>query len=362
LTSIQAAYQSTGLPSTPAFYNGLAVTKKSASTPAKPAKPVTCKSSMVYGASVSIANGRAPETAHFVDHLLHYRLEIDQDAAYVKKTVKDYLDLCLLSKNKQIKDINGRILDLLLSHISQAPGTHLQIAILEFLDDVDSARKLEKLIGLLEETLDTKRTDINTVLITLLIRCFTPSSGAKLNGKKLQVFLRLLSNQDSLHGEDDEGWQVSTRRNTLQQITADFFSSMAADAQEKVLTLIINIATNEQHHDVRLAKNVLMTIAIPANMIETYLMDIAKSLVAPEKELESNKRARTSRYDLFYSCMDRLVRLVNFHTNLLLYKLSFVEAHLKTRRTSMNWSPSLNLWNLNQRPTTFSSLSLCLKC
>ncbi|KAI8334013.1 hypothetical protein BC941DRAFT_473243 [Chlamydoabsidia padenii] len=291
--SIQAAYRSTGLPATPAFYNGSAASsKKSVSSPAK---SVTCKSSLVYGPSVSIVNGRAPETAHFVDHLLHYRLEIGQDAGYVKKTVKNYLDLCLQSKTKQIRDINGRILDLLLNHVCKAPGAQLQIAILEFLDDVDSERKLDKLIDLLEETLNTKRTDTNTVLITLLIRCFTPSSGGKLKGKTLDIFVRLLSNQDSLHGEDDEGWQVSTRRNTLRQITADFFSSMPAASQGTILTLIIGIATNEQQHDVRLAKNVLMVIPIPANMIEAYLMSSAKSLIAPEQEVESNKRARTAR-------------------------------------------------------------------
>ncbi|CAO3587277.1 unnamed protein product [Absidia cylindrospora] len=289
---IRVVYHSIGLPATPAFYNGSSPSKKNEHKSA--GKPVLLKSTLVYGPSVTIASGRAPEIAHFVDHIVHHQLQIKQDVSYAKKMTKDYLQACLDSKSKQIKDINSRVLDLLLNHVCNAPGTQIQIDILEFLDDIDSARKLEKLINLLEGTLDTKRTATNTTLISLLIRCFTPSSGEKLNGKKLQVFIRLMSNQDALQGEDDEGWQVTTRRIALRQITGEFFASADATAQEQILTLIINIATNEQQHDVRLAKNVLMAIPIPAAMLETYLMSTAKSLIAPEKELKSSKRARAA--------------------------------------------------------------------
>lgn len=297
---IHAAYKSIGLPNTSTFYSSAKHKNSTTTTSAK--KPVALKSSVVYGTSVTIHETRANDISHFVDHIVHRHLEITQDESYAKKLVKEYFSLCAESNQKQIKDSMNHILDLLLNHITSTPNIQLQVDLLSLLDDIDSIRMLEKLTGLLEQTLNTKRTDLNTRLIVLLIRCcFTPSSGRKMEGVKLDIFARLLSDQDSLHGEDEDGWQVSTRRHALQQISDGFFSQTSHKAQDKILTLLIDITTNGQQYDVRLAKNVLMNITIPADILETYLNTFAKSLLSPDddqderkSETKSKKRTRSN--------------------------------------------------------------------
>ncbi|CAO3607877.1 unnamed protein product [Cunninghamella blakesleeana] len=296
LKVIYAAYKSVGLPNTPTFYSSK---HKTSTATASAKKPVALKSSVVYGASVSIHETRANDISHFVDHIIHRHLEITQDESYAKKLVKEYFFLCAESKQKQVKDSMNHILDLLLNHITSTPNIQLQVDLLSLLDDIDSIRMLEKLNGLLEQTLNTKRTDLNTRLIILLIRCcFTSSSGRKLEGAKLDIFARLLSDQDTLHGEDEDGWQVSTRRHALQQITDEFFTHTSNKAQNKILTLLIDITTNGQQYDVRLAKNVLMNITIPADILEAYLNTFAKSLLSPdddesERKPDTNSKKRT---------------------------------------------------------------------
>ncbi|CAO3649204.1 unnamed protein product [Cunninghamella echinulata] len=299
LKVIHSAYKSVGLPTSPTFYSS-SKPKNTATTATK--KPVALKAPIVYGTAVSIPDTRANDIAHFVDHIVHRQLEITKDTSYAKKLVKEYFTSCIESKQKSIKDSMNHILDLFLNHITSTPNIQLQVDLLSFLDDVDSLRMLEKLTGLLEQTLNTKRTDLNTRLIILLIRCcFTPSSGRKLEGAKLDIFARLLSNQDALHGEDENGWQVSTRRHALQQITDHFFTQTSDKAQNKILTLLIDITTNGEQYDVRLAKNVLMNITIPASILENYLNTFAKSLFSSEESEETRnpdpkakKRARSN--------------------------------------------------------------------
>ncbi|KAI8096220.1 uncharacterized protein BX664DRAFT_290957 [Halteromyces radiatus] len=291
LKNVDLAYQSIGLPTSPAFYNGSSSKKKATS---QTKKAVALKSDTVYGPSISILVARADDIAHFVDHIIHFRREIAQDDSYINRIVLEYMQTSLDSKNKTARESVNRILDLLLHHVIKAPVIQIQIDIMAFLDGVNTGRKLEKVIHLLEKALDSERTQANTALITLLIRCFIPT-GKHLNGKDLEVFMRLLSNQDNLLGEDDEGWQISTRRSTLRQITEEFYAGAGTTAQQQILTLLIDIATNEQQHDVRLAKNVLMTISIPGSMLEKYLMSAAKSLLAPEPEANSSKRSRSEK-------------------------------------------------------------------
>ncbi|CEG73094.1 hypothetical protein RMATCC62417_08539 [Rhizopus microsporus] len=180
-----------------------------------------------------------------------------------------------------------------------APLIQLKIDMLKMLDTIDSPLKLQLLYPLLEKTLDQPRTAESTALVSYLIRTYLPCNAPELgarNDKTLPLFLRLLANKDKLDGEDEEGWQVSTRRYALEQITPEFFAAMSNEAREVIFSTLIDIATNGVQNDVRASKNVLANIEVPAKMFDGMLMAAARHLLGAPVAVgaqSTSKRART---------------------------------------------------------------------
>ncbi|KAI9005428.1 hypothetical protein CLU79DRAFT_841105 [Phycomyces nitens] len=296
LESIQNTYKSIGLPTGKKVYSA---DDKEVNTKAS-GKAIVESAKSLYNITATFPDLRTNDAAHFVDYLAYRKEEIKQDKNYTVLMLKDYVRICDESKEKQQKVRKNHIVDFLLNHILYAPCTDIQISMLSILDQVDTPRKLQHLFPLLETVLDSPRTPKSTSLVALLIHCYSPLNAADLgakNDKTLGLFLRLLSNRDALEGEDEDGWQVSTRRFALKQITSEFFAKTNEKAQKSILSLLLDIATNGQQSDVRAAKTVLGEIPIAAKMLEDILFAVAKSLSSTsESEVSAmtTKRARTA--------------------------------------------------------------------
>ncbi|KAL0083069.1 hypothetical protein J3Q64DRAFT_1850250 [Phycomyces blakesleeanus] len=298
LESIQSTYKSIGLPTGKKVYSS--DDSADANTKAT-GKAVVESAKSLYDITVSFPDLRTNDAAHFVDYLSYRKEEIKQDQKYTILMLKDYVRICDESKEKQQKVRKNHIIDFLLNHVMHAPLADIQINILSVLNEVETPRKLQQLYPLLETVLDSPRTTKSTTLVALLIHCYSPLNAADFgskNDKTLALFLRLLSNRDALEGEDEDGWQASTRRFALKQISSEFFAKANEKAQKSILSLLMDIATNGQQSDVRAAKTVLAEIPIAAKMLEEMLFVVAKSISSSTSETETStlttKRARTA--------------------------------------------------------------------
>ncbi|ORX53545.1 hypothetical protein DM01DRAFT_1322487 [Hesseltinella vesiculosa] len=286
--SLLAVYRSGGMPTLAPLYNPTA-------SPGKKSKTATVGSEDVYGDKVVLADVRAGDVAHFVDHFVHFDDEITNDHGFVQHLLTTYYNTCHHAKNKATKEAATHLLNLILDHINGAPSLQLQIDLLRLLSPLDVPNKLDKLIDLLATTLETPPSSyvaLSTKLVTALIACYTPVSGHHLAGKKLDVFINLLVHQEVLAGEDEQGWQITTRRCALQQITDDFFATLSPAIQQQLFTLLLDIATNGEQVDVRLAKQVLLQVTLPVALLDSYLLGMAKLLVNDDSATTEATRGR----------------------------------------------------------------------
>ncbi|RCI07051.1 HEAT repeat-containing protein 1 [Rhizopus stolonifer] len=248
-----------------------------------------------YNQNANVAGITSNEAAHLVDFLWYRNDEISKDPSYISRVFKDYLSLCEAS-NKSHKSRKTHTLTFLIRHVTQAPTVQLQVDMLHMLDSVDSPLKLQLLYPLLEETLNKPRTSKSSALVSSLIRTFLPCNAPDLGSKgdkTLSLFVRLLANKDSLQGEDEDGWQVSTRRYALDQITPEFFENLNTEARELLFTTLINIATHGVQNDVRASKTVLSSIEISAKMFDDVLLAGARTLLGTSAaSAPVSKRAR----------------------------------------------------------------------
>jgi hypothetical protein len=292
LESIHAMYSSRGFPSGPKVYHADDATENGAKSSGKIS---IFGASELYGTKVSLPALRTNDMSHLVDFLWYRNNEISKDHTYTIHLFKDYLSSCENAKSKVFKTRMANTLDFLLRHVIASPSVELQINMLSMLDSVDSPLKLATLGPLLESTLNKPRNKETNNLVHYLIRTFLPSNASSLGVKSdttLPLFLRLLANKDALEGEDDDGWQVSTRRFALQQITSEFFDQATSIAQEKIFSSLIDIATNGIQNDVRASKTVLAQIDIPAKMFEDVLTSAAKALTGVSTTPTTSKAKR----------------------------------------------------------------------
>jgi hypothetical protein len=105
----------------------------------------------MYGSSMSsITKLSHSDASHFVDHLWHKKRELSEDANYVPVVLKEYFDACIAANKKNKM---SRVLDYFLSCIDHYPTIYGQVALLKQLNFVQSPRKMNNLLGLLERSL-----------------------------------------------------------------------------------------------------------------------------------------------------------------------------------------------------------------
>ncbi|KAI7866230.1 hypothetical protein BDF14DRAFT_1985180 [Spinellus fusiger] len=298
LESIEALYTVLQLPSGSKIYTpNTGVSEPAKPLPAGSLSVLSAQS--VYNIIATFPDLRTNDAAHFVDYLLHRKDELKQDKSAIITVLIDCVQLCHTSSQKQQKTRKNSIIDLLLNHVLYAPCIEIQVKILSLLDKVESPRKLQHLFPLLESTLNAPRTAKSTTFVSLLIRCYSHLNayalGAK-GDKTLSLFLRLLSNCDTLQGEDEDGWQLSTRQLALGQISRDFFKYANEASQKSILETLLDIATNGQQNEVKTVKKVLVEIPIAANMLRDVLVRFTKSISSISLEAtiapSTGKRAR----------------------------------------------------------------------
>ncbi|PHZ08573.1 uncharacterized protein RHIMIDRAFT_241584 [Rhizopus microsporus ATCC 52813] len=298
LEHIRLGYRSQGLPYGSKVYDTTLEGESSQTVKRNSVKASILPADAIYNQGADIASLTSNEAAHLVDFLWYRNDEISKDPTYITRVFKEYLSLCEAS-NKTYKTRKTHTLTFLIRHVIQAPLMQLKIDMLKMLDTIDSPLKLQLLYPLLEKTLDQPRTAESTALVSYLIRTYLPCNAPELgarNDKTLPLFLRLLANKDKLDGEDEEGWQVSTRRYALEQITPEFFAAMSNEAREVIFSTLIDIATNGVQNDVRASKNVLANIEVPAKMFDGMLMAAARHLLGAPVTVgaqSTSKRART---------------------------------------------------------------------
>ncbi|KAG1143849.1 hypothetical protein G6F37_000325 [Rhizopus arrhizus] len=281
LENIRLGYKSQGLPYGAKVYNTSMSNESVKAVGSGSNKVSILPIDAIYNQGTNVTPLTSNEAAHLVDFLWYRHSEISKDPTYINRVFKEYLALCETS-NKTHKSRKTHTLTFLIRHVTQAPTVQLQVDMLNMLDSVDSALKLQILYPLLEETLNKPRTKTSTALVSSLIRTYLPCNASELGSKgdkALPLFLRLLANKDSLQGEDEDGWQVSTRRYALEQITPEFFENLNNEAREVIFSTLIDIATNGVQNDVRASKTVLSNIAVPAKMFDDVLLAGARTLL-----------------------------------------------------------------------------------
>ncbi|KAG0164360.1 HEAT repeat-containing protein 1 [Apophysomyces sp. BC1034] len=296
LESVFGAYKNVSLPS------GRKVYEVDTAVDGKPSRKSTAKASIVSASSIygskktDVPDLRSNDAAHFVDYIWLRHQEIKQDKSYINGHIKAYFKLCEESDDKQNRTRGTHVLDSLLKHTSSAPRVDMQYRLMQLLQGIETPRILTNLAPLLEAMLNGPRTITNTPLVALLISAYQPCNAPALGGKgdkTLPLFLRLLSNQDVLEGEDEDGWQVSTRRFALQQITHDFFEQASDKAKKSIFSVLVDIATNGQQNEVLAAKRVFADISLSAKMLEDALMATAKALAGTVSEAAKRQRTET---------------------------------------------------------------------
>ncbi|KAI9313807.1 hypothetical protein BX666DRAFT_2055891 [Dichotomocladium elegans] len=247
--------------------------------------------------AILIPDIKSNHAAHFIEFVASQSQEIIQDQNYIFAVVKEFIDLSMGSSDKQIKGHGSHILDHLLHHIKAIDVMDVRIGLLTLLDGVKLPRKLDILLPLLDTTLKGQQTRKTTRLIELLSHCFLPSNAAHFgqkSDKSLPVFMELLSSAKVLDGEDEEGWQASTRRFAIRQISVEFFANAKDAAKHSLFGALIDIATNGEQADVRASKKVLTTIDIPVKLFDERLAAFSRSLASSADEPVSSKRVRSS--------------------------------------------------------------------
>ncbi|KAI8149580.1 hypothetical protein BJV82DRAFT_708430 [Fennellomyces sp. T-0311] len=249
---------------------------------------------VVYGRDdMKIKDIKSQNIANFIDLISNRSHEVTEDKQCIITLVSDFLQVSEASKDKVVKAQGTSILNFLLDHVKNSPSTHIQIALLTLLDDIHAPQKLQAILPLL----DAKLTDIT--LVGLLIRCYLPQNAAqfgKADDKSLALFIRLLQNHETLQGEDEDGWQVSTRRFALKQISVEFFKNAKEKAQREIFNALVDIATNAEQYDVHIAKKVLDQVNVPVKLFDEFLTSVVNSLnetIAASEQ--SAKRSRTEK-------------------------------------------------------------------
>ncbi|KAI7857260.1 hypothetical protein BDC45DRAFT_603350 [Circinella umbellata] len=267
----------------------------------KPAALSVLSASTIYGRSdIIIKDIRTQNIANFIDVFSTRSHELTEDHECVLKLISNFFDASEASKDKQIKTQGANVLNLLLDHIKASPSTHIQVALLDLLDDIHVPQKLQAVLPLLEVKVK------NSTLMGLLVRCYLPENAAqfgKASDKSFPLFIQLLQSYNTLADEDDEGWKMSTRRFALKQISAEFFQSAKENPQREIFNVLIDIATNAEQHDVHLAKKVLNQIRIPVKLYDEFLASVVTGLNQTIVNTETTKRARKektqSKVDLY---------------------------------------------------------------
>lgn len=294
LLVVRAAYTHAGLPTG----ERLVESQKTFSSGAAKKCTIISANSVYASDAIKIADIKSNDAAHFVDFIAGHAREMKEDPSYIFTLIQEFIHLSETSKDRQVTARSKHILDLILHHIKVVSSNNIRIPLLQLLDKVETSRKLENLSLILSSTLNSPRTKQSTHLVELLVRCFVPSNAAHFGAKAdktLDIFLRLLSNSDTLEGEDEDGWQASTRRFALKQITPEFFAKAKMIPQRSLFNSLIDIATNGEQNDVRVTKKILADIDIPVKLIEERLVAFSRSLSDSGAEMDSVKRARKTK-------------------------------------------------------------------
>ncbi|CDS10813.1 hypothetical protein LRAMOSA11299 [Lichtheimia ramosa] len=294
LLVVRAAYTHAGLPTG----ERLVESQKTFSSGAAKKCTIISANSVYASDAIKIADIKSNDAAHFVDFIAGHAREMKEDPSYIFTLIQEFIHLSETSKDRQVTARSKHILDLILHHIKVVSSNNIRIPLLQLLDKVETSRKLENLSLILSSTLNSPRTKQSTHLVELLVRCFVPSNAAHFGAKAdktLDIFLRLLSNSDTLEGEDEDGWQASTRRFALKQITPEFFAKAKMVPQRSLFNSLIDIATNGEQNDVRVTKKILADIDIPVKLIEERLVAFSRSLSDSGAEMDSVKRARKTK-------------------------------------------------------------------
>ncbi|KAI9255682.1 hypothetical protein BDA99DRAFT_562196 [Phascolomyces articulosus] len=277
--------------------------KAQANETTKPVILSVLSASTIYARSdTTIKDIRTQSIANFIEIISSRSHEVTEDPDCILKLVNDFFVASETSKDKQIKTQGTQVLNLLLDHTKASPSIQLQVALLTLLDDIHIHQKLQAVLPLLEAKIK------NATLMGLLIRCYLPENAVqfgKTGDKSLSLFLQLSQNHNTLAGgEDEDGWQMSTRRFALKQISPEFFKNAKEMAQRAIFGVLIDIATNAEQHDVHLAKKVLNKICIPVKLYEEFLTSVVTGLNQTVVDVETTtKRARKekqqSKVDLY---------------------------------------------------------------
>ncbi|KAF7728274.1 HEAT repeat-containing protein 1 [Apophysomyces ossiformis] len=305
LENVFIAYKSMALPTGRKVYETDAVMNNKTDRKSS-IKATVISATSIYGSkkAADIPDLRSNDVAHFVDYLWSRHLEIKQDSVYAERLIREFFSLSEGSNDKATKTRGGHVLDHLLKHVNAAPRVSMQYQLLRVLQGIETPRLLNNLAPLLEATLNGPRMVAKTPLVASLIRTYLPCNASAFGGrgdKTLPLFLRLLSNQDALQGEDEDGWQASTRRYALRQITDDFFEQASDKAKRNIFSVLVDIATNGQQNDVLAAKRVFADISLSAKMLEEPLLSTAKAISGTVTETAKRQRteATTKTVDLY---------------------------------------------------------------
>lgn len=289
---VAGAYQKFHMPSGPKMHDNGKVKGDSK----KPEKAPIVSADVVYGAKLDIPNVRSNDMAHFVEYMVYRHRELAEDKAYVYILIESFMADC----GQANKTRKTQVLDLLLNHVKSAPTNAIRLQILSLLKTTVEVRKLEILAPLLEKTLDDARTEFDSQLIVLIVRCFVPENASQLGRKgdrALPLFLRLLSDKTIEEKTEDH---LSTRHLAMEQLTGDFFAGLGPAAQKPIFTSLVQIATNGNQEDVRAAKSVLTTVPIPAKLFEDAFAEYAKVLVQSSTSADIQtqpKRGKKARHE-----------------------------------------------------------------
>ncbi|KAI9492397.1 hypothetical protein BDB00DRAFT_883490 [Zychaea mexicana] len=342
--------------------HGLIATKKDDKTQANGGKKASglsiLSANTIYAKQdMAIKDIRTQCAANFIEVISNRSHEITEDHACIFKLISDFFLSSEASKDKQTKAQGTAILNLLLDHIKKSPSTHIQVSLLTLLDDIHSPQKLQGVLPLL----DVK--SISPTLIGLLIRCYLPQNAAqfgKAGDKSLPLFLQLLQNSSTLQGEDEDGWQVSTRRCALKQISPEFFQNAKEKVQREIFGALVDIATNAEQHDVHLAKKVLGEIRIPVKLFDEFLTSVVSALNQTIADTEATaKRARKekqrSAVDLYelVTVLELIESTVIEHDVLLVKRLfdtlaAMINAELRDAPVSLEYISQLIMSSLTR--------------
>ena len=162
--------------------------------------------------------------ASFLSEIIQRKAEIISDRKEWRKFIGSYLSF----DGKSSAD-NQSVLVFLLSHVLAAQSDDMKLKILTFLQQVQSSLKLQLLAPLLQKAFEENR---SPRLICALIRLFTPNVKELLEEKGSKYF--------SLYSKAFE-MSSDVVLAALEQMTPQFFASLASKRQKSVLDLVIRV-------------------------------------------------------------------------------------------------------------------------